>query len=119
MAADVRINVEEGLKELRSKQMIQIERETAIKWGGRAAASFRLAIEAGKLGERVRHLYEGENYRQEALEHASMTEDFEFMQDIAEQIEEHRKDALTNIQDLLTKTDDELGAPAEERGEPS
>lgn len=113
------IDVEKGLKELREKQLLQIERETAKTWGGRAAASFQLAIEAGKLGERVRHLYEGENYRQEALEHAAMTEDIKFLEDIAREIEDYRKEALENIQELLTKTDEELGVPAQYEGQPS
>jgi|GEM_PF-2973599 len=113
------IDVVKGLKELREKQMLQIERETAKTWGGRAAASFQLAIEAAKLGERVRHLYEGENYRQEALEHAAMTEDLEFLQDVAEEIEDYRKEALENIQELLTKTDEDLGVPADVEGQPN
>lgn len=113
------IDVEKGLKELRDKQLLQIERETASTWGGRAAASFRLAVEAAKLGERVRHLYEGENYRQEAFEHAAMTEDIDFYQQIAEEIEEYRKEALENIQELLTKTDEEVGVPARRRGQAS
>lgn len=111
------LDVEKGLKELREKQMLQIERETAKTWGGRACASFRLAVEAEKLGERVRHLYEGENYRQEALEHASMTEDFDFLHEVVTEIDEYRKDALENIQTLLTKAEKDLSVPAKPQGE--
>jgi hypothetical protein len=105
------LDVEKGLEELRSKQMIDIERATAITWGGRAAASFRLALEADKLGQQVRHLYEGENYRQEALEHAAMTEDLEFFERVAREIEEYRKKALVGMQDVLTES-----APTQRRG---
>src|SRR5207253_51432 len=40
------LDVDKALKELRETTMADIERTTAITWGGRAAASFRLAQEA-------------------------------------------------------------------------
>lgn len=101
--------MEKALKELREKELLDIEMETAKTWGGRAAASYRLAMETGKLGERIRHIYEGENFRQEALEHASMTEDLDFLQEIGEEIQEARKEALEVLQGLLTKTTEDVG----------
>lgn len=69
------LDVAKGLSELKTKSLAEIERMTAMTWGGRAAASYQLVLEAGGMAERFRHFYEGENYRQEALEHASMVED--------------------------------------------
>lgn len=69
------LDVDKGLAELRTKTLAEIERATALTWGGRAAASFELATQADGMAERFRHFYEGENYRQEALEHAAMAED--------------------------------------------
>lgn len=69
------LDVAKGLAELKTKSLAEIERATAITWGGRAAGSYQLAVDAKAMAERFRHFYEGETYRQEALEHASMAED--------------------------------------------
>jgi hypothetical protein len=69
------LDVEKGLEELKTKSLDEIERATAVTWGGRAAASYQLAMDARGMAKRFRHFYEGETYRQEALEHASMAED--------------------------------------------
>ncbi len=69
------IDIEKGLKELREKSIVEIERATAITWGGRAAASFRLSREAATPAQRVQRFHDGETYRGEAMEHAAMAED--------------------------------------------
>ena len=69
------LDIEKGLSELKTKSLVEIERATAITWGSRAVASFQLAMQASGLTQRFRHFNEGETYRQEALEHASMAED--------------------------------------------
>ena len=89
------LDVEKAREELKTKSMAEIERATAMTWGARAVASYRLASEAKGLGERFRHFYEGENYRQEALEHASMAEDRgKLFLGIHEEVEKDRRSAL-------------------------
>jgi len=69
------LDVAKGLAELRAKSLAEIERATAMTWASRAAASYELASQSGGIAERFRQFYEGETYRQEALEHAAMAED--------------------------------------------
>lgn len=66
------LDVEKALKELESTTMAEIEHTTALTWGARAVASFQMCSRAGDWESRFRHFCEGENYRQEALEHAAM-----------------------------------------------
>ncbi|HUR63128.1 MAG TPA: hypothetical protein VM241_01465 [Candidatus Thermoplasmatota archaeon] len=93
------LDVEKALKELRTTSMAQIERSTALTWGGRAVASFRLCAEAGDWEARFRHFCEGENYRQEALEHAAMGEDWQGLLPVIDaEINEARAAAETAMQ---------------------
>lgn len=83
-------------KELQSKTLLEIERATALTWAGRAAASLDLAHEALAEPERVRRLRDAENYRQEAVEHAAMTQDIPFLQEILSALRAHeRPNAVT------------------------
>ncbi len=92
------LDVEKALEELKAKSMAEIERATAMTWGARAVASYRLAAEAKGLAERFRHVYEGENYRQEAFEHASMTEDRgKLLLEIREEVDRDRRRALDAV----------------------
>ncbi|MEK6975811.1 MAG: hypothetical protein AABY18_05665 [Candidatus Thermoplasmatota archaeon] len=76
--------------ELLSKSLLDIERATAITWAGRAAACLDLAYEAETRQGRSVRLRESENYRQEAIEHAAMTEDIPFLQSILVAIDAHK-----------------------------
>lgn len=82
-------DVEAAMSELRSKPIEDIERSTAKTWAGRAAAAFRLAASA-EGDKRQAWLMDGENYRQEALEHAAMTGDFAFLQELHAALETER-----------------------------
>lgn len=87
------LDVEEATEELRSKSIEQIERATATTWGNRAAAAFRLAADS-PAAERQRWLMDAENYRQESIEHAAMTGDFEFLRELHEELETERTASL-------------------------
>src|SRR5687767_11157150 len=76
--------------ELTSKSLLDIERETAVTWAGRAAACLDLAHESETRQGRSVRLRESENYRQEAIEHAAMTEDIPFLQSIIAEIDAHK-----------------------------
>lgn len=96
------IDIEKGLKELREKTIVEIERATAITWGGRAAASFRLSREAATPAERVQRFHDGETYRGEAMEHAAMAEDGgALLRAIHDEVEAERGTASEALQKLL------------------
>lgn len=80
-------------KELQSKTLLDIERATAKTWGGRAAACYQLATEAKNRDLRVKRLEEAMNYRQEALEHAAMTEDLDFVKELLDEIKQYAQKA--------------------------
>jgi hypothetical protein len=93
------LDVEKALKELTTTSMAQIERTTALTWGGRAVASFRLCSQANDWETRFRHFCEGENYRQEALEHAAMAENWQnLLPGLDAEITEARAAAETAMQ---------------------
>jgi hypothetical protein len=99
------LDVEKALKELRTTSMADIERATAITWGGRAVASFRLCSEAPDWEARFRHFCEGENYRQEALEHAAMSGDWKTLLPAVEsEVDQARAAAETAMQFAKPRT---------------
>jgi predicted DNA binding protein len=93
------LNVDKARKELDQKDLQTIERETALTWGGRAAASYACSLEdsGSDHAEAMRCFWEGETYRAEALEHAAMTEDPRLLERLTTEIESYRakaRDAL-------------------------
>ncbi|MEA3137189.1 MAG: hypothetical protein QOC71_1470 [Thermoplasmata archaeon] len=87
------LDLEKAKKELDSKDLLTIERETALTWGGRAAASYVNVVEEEDHAEQMRSFWEGETYRAEAVEHAAMTEDARFVERLTVEIEGHRAKA--------------------------
>ena len=83
------LDAEAGRVESTEKSLLDIEQATAKTWGGRAAAAYQLAAESSGE-ERVRWLSDAENYRQESLEHAAMTEDLEFLTAVLADLNEAR-----------------------------
>jgi hypothetical protein len=88
------LDIASARKELQSKTLLDIERATALTWGARAAACLDLAAETRDETGRTQRLQEAQNYRQEALEHAAMTEDFQFLRELVQEIGAHQKRAL-------------------------
>lgn len=98
------LDLEKAMKELREKSILDIERATALTWGGRALASYHLSRESSTPLERLQRFYEGENYRQEAMEHASMAEDGGgLMRGIHDEVEVERKAALEGLKRTLAQ----------------
>jgi hypothetical protein len=92
------LEVEKAIVELKAKSMEEIERETSVKWGSRAAASYDLVGQEGDPGARFKRFYEAENFRQEAFEHASMVEDDgKLLHAIRVEVAAHRSAALTRL----------------------
>ena len=84
------LDVGKAKKELEAKDLLTIERETALTWGGRAAASYSCVLEEEDHAERMRCFWEAETYRGEAIEHAAMTEDARFVERLTTEVEAHR-----------------------------
>ena len=87
------LDVDKAKKELEAKDLLTIERETALTWGGRAAASYVFVLEEPDHAEAMRCFWEAETYRGEAIEHAAMTEDARFLERLAAEVEGHRAKA--------------------------
>ncbi len=87
-------DVDAATKELNEKSIDDIERATAITWGGRACAAFTLAAGTSDTEARRQWLMDGENYRQEAIEHAAMTGDVAFIQQVFDEVQQRREHAV-------------------------
>jgi len=87
------LDLAKARKELEAKDLPAIERETALTWGGRAAASYAFVLEEPDHAEAMRCFWEGETYRGEAIEHAAMTEDARFLERLTVEVEGHRAKA--------------------------
>jgi len=93
------LDVEKARKELEGKSITDIEHATALTWGARAVASFQLCAQSGEWESRFRFFCDGENYRQEALEHAAMSDDWRGLLPLLEsEINEARGAAETSMQ---------------------
>ncbi len=86
------LDVDAATKELSKKSLNQIERETALTWGARAAAAY---TNAGRTQGTTREhwLRDAENYRQESLEHAAMTDDMGLLTSLISELKTLRADA--------------------------
>lgn len=64
-----------ALAELQSTPRPIIEQNTALSWAGRAVAAYTLAVRQGALVQRVDWFTTGDDYGQEAREHAALVGD--------------------------------------------
>jgi hypothetical protein len=77
------IDINSALEELKTKTLDQIQRETAIKWAGRALAARQLGLENNDQ----QLLSDSNEYVHEALEHAALVEDSgEFLVEIKKEL---------------------------------
>ena len=84
------LDLDKAKRELEAKDLLTIERETALTWGGRAAASYGFVLTEEDHAEAMRCFWEAETYRGEAVEHAAMTEDADFVAQLTLEVEGHR-----------------------------
>ena len=74
-----------ALKEIQEKSDSVIQIETAYKWGSRAIVCYRIY----KKTRDLKWLQRAEDYKHEAIEHASLAEDgFETLKAVAERLKE-------------------------------
>ncbi|MEA3137426.1 MAG: hypothetical protein QOC71_1707 [Thermoplasmata archaeon] len=69
------LDIDKARKELMWTSMEQIERATALTWGARAVASYELVMADSLSLQGVQRFAEGDSYRSEAFEHASMADE--------------------------------------------
>ncbi|MHB1261240.1 MAG: hypothetical protein ACYC2H_05940 [Thermoplasmatota archaeon] len=91
------LDLDKARKELRSKDLLAIERDTAITWGGRAGASYGNVLDEADHAEGMRWFWEAETYRAEAIEHAAMTEAARFVARLTAEVERHRAEARDHL----------------------
>lgn len=87
------LNLQQALTELKTVSFTDIQIETTWKWAGRAAAAYELSLEDNKPN----WIIVAEDYRHEALEHAALCEDADFVQHILDTIEKYRAKAFRRV----------------------
>lgn len=87
------LNLSRAIEELKAVSVVDIQVETAWKWASRAAAAYELSLSDTKPN----WIIVGEDYRHEALEHAALCEDADFVQHILDAIERYRDKAFRRI----------------------
>ncbi|HUR61789.1 MAG TPA: hypothetical protein VM286_05430 [Candidatus Thermoplasmatota archaeon] len=111
------LDVEKALQELQTTSMAQVERTTALTWGARAVAAFRLCAQSTDWESRFRFFCDGENYRQEALEHAAMSDDWRSLLPALEtEVNEARGAAETAMQFAKPRQGPAAGGAIPHRG---
>lgn len=71
------VEVRQAMEEVRNIPPAIIHRASAFKWSARAIASYRVCAVSEVQEDRLRYLYLGEHYREAALAHAAMGEQWE------------------------------------------
>ena len=67
--------VDEAMVEIQDEPKHMIERKTAKRWAARSIASFIIASKSDEPNQIFKRYIEGDDYRHEAIEHASLAED--------------------------------------------
>lgn len=79
------LNLNAAAKEISEKTDSTIQIETAYKWASRSIVCYRLFVSTGKLT----WLQRAEDYRHEAIEHASLAEDdYKALRDVTDVLRE-------------------------------
>ena len=103
------LNVEEALQELGQKSLNDIQKETAVKWASRAAASFQNCL--SETGTKKMVCWSvGEEYAHEAVEHAALVEGEDMVSVIKQELEQYRQAAAQSLDQLF----EEKAVPSEQ-----
>ena len=104
------LDADKARKELETKDLLRVERDTAVTWGGRAAACYQKVVDAKDHGDQMKAYIDAENYRSEALEHAAQAEDPGLLEQVINEIDEFR----VRARDVLFMAGDQ--EPAQPQG---
>lgn len=73
------LDVATAMEEIMRVPSSAIHRDSALAWGARAAASYQVCATASTLDDAFHFLYLGEHYREAALAHAALGEEWELL----------------------------------------
>jgi hypothetical protein len=89
--SSIEFNVNSSIDELQSKSELDIERDTAMRWGSRSAGAYVLAELSDDPEDRERWLLAAERYRHESIHHAVLVDDEpNLVKQICVKLEEYR-----------------------------
>ncbi len=108
------LDIGKALEEIRTTPPAEIHRVAAYAWGSRAIASYRLCAATVTLEDCLKYFYLGEHYREAALAHAAMGEQW---QPLHAEIDQAMADARTTAFDQVSQhsADDKGRPPARSR----
>jgi hypothetical protein len=101
------IDVEEAEKELAKTPYHEIQKSTAWKWAGRAAATFNAVEEEKDPLGKVKRYHLAEEFRHEAIEHAALYEDNgKLVAKVEKELDSYRDKALADMNEAVSTKKD-------------
>jgi hypothetical protein len=96
-----KLKIEDSLKELEEKSISDIQKETAWKWAGRAAAAYEKLAETGDW----KWENDAEEYRHEAVEHAALIGDVhpDVLEEIHRSLKKYRNVSVKDAKEINKK----------------
>jgi hypothetical protein len=96
------LDLEKARKELSEKNLDQIQKETAITWGSRAAISFENCLTAVGI-KKITCFAVGLEYYTESLEHAALCQEGDLLAQIKKELDPYQERAAKDIDQLFGK----------------
>ena len=95
------LDVEQAMAEILGTPAAAIHRTAAFTWGARAVASYRVCVRKAAFQDCLSYFYLGEHYREAALAHAAMGEDWQpLYAEIDRAMEADRREAARLVRTL-------------------
>lgn len=92
------LDPKEAAKELQQKTEKEIQHETAIKWGNRAAQAFINSKTSDDREERLEWFIAAEEYYHESLEHAALVyDDGKLLSSLQKELDQYKKIAKKEL----------------------
>jgi len=96
------LKVKEAKEELSQTSYLEIQKQTAIKWASRAAASYDLALEEKDLSRKIAVFMVAEEYHHEAIEHAALYEDGgALLTQVDKELDQYRERATADLHNSI------------------
>jgi predicted GNAT family acetyltransferase len=102
--ADSPLDIQKGQKDIESKSLDEIQKDTAYTWASRAAAAYEKFEETKDPKWKI----DAEEYRHEAVEHSSLVYDVypEVLKEVNEKLQKYRSKTSEELEDLKRNEDD-------------
>jgi hypothetical protein len=96
------LDIKKAKEELKEKSYLEIQRQTAITWASRAAASYNLCAEEKDVRRKVAIYQIAEEYCHEGVEHAALCEDHgKLLAELEKELDPHRDAAADSLDKAL------------------